>query len=211
MEIGCGAGVWTQRLAAAGADITALDLLPHLVEAATARINESALGERCRFLCGDLEHVVPENEQFDFVFLKDVIEHVREDRALISQITKRLAPDGLLFVATQNALSLNFALECFWERIIKRNRHWMGWDETHVRFYTPRRLRQLLSENGLSVCHRNAAYFLPYRWFTFRMRRPAWEPRWCHIADRCSDDAWLASFGWSIHVLAARGRPAAQR
>jgi len=204
LEIGCGAGVWTQRLARAGASVTALDVLPHLVEAATARIKSNSLDDRCRFLCGNLDDVVPENASFDFVFFKDVIEHVHDDREVVAQIARRLAPGGLLFVSTQNALCLNFALESFWERIIKRHRGWMGWDETHVRFYTPRRLENLLMEHGLSVRHRNAAYFVPYRWFTFRVGRPGWEPGWCHVADRHSDDCWLARFGWSIHVLASK-------
>lgn len=204
LEVGCGAGVWTERLLAMGARVTAVDLRPHLVEAARERLRRGGATGRCVLLAGELARVVPPEPAFDLAFLKDVIEHVAEDAALIEEVSRRVTPEGKLFVATQNACSLNFCWEGFWERCVKRNRLWMGWDETHVRFYTPRRLRRLLAPRGWSIAHRNAAYFLPYRWLTCRIGLSSFEPSCFHWLDRLSDDNWFAGLGWSVHVLCGR-------
>lgn len=208
LEVGCGSGVWTEQLARRGARITAVDVLPHLVESAESRLEQAGFGAQCSFLCGNVSAVVPADKRFDFVFFKDVMEHVEDDNALVAALRERMQEGAWMLVSTQNSRSANFLLEAFWERILKRNRSWMGWDETHVRFYTPKTLTRLLTANGLQVAHRNASYFVPYRWFTYRLGMPSREPNWAHALDHRSDDCWFSGLGWSMHVLArALGSP----
>jgi 2-polyprenyl-6-hydroxyphenyl methylase/3-demethylubiquinone-9 3-methyltransferase len=201
LEIGCGAGVWTDTLMTRGAIVTATDIRPHLVEAARTRIATRTDGHTAHFLCGEMESLNLPPHTFDAIFLKDVIEHVEKDRELLERIHSLLKPGGQLLLSTQNAWSLNYLLEGFWERICKRNRNWMGWDDTHVRFYSPRTLTRLFEETGFRTQHRNGAYFIPYRWFTGRLRASHLEPGWAHRFDRISDDRWFSGLGWSIHYL----------
>lgn len=53
LDAGCGAGQMTAELATRGADVTAVDISPALIEVAQARLPESARG-RVRFVASDM-------------------------------------------------------------------------------------------------------------------------------------------------------------
>lgn len=201
LEVGCGAGYWTERLLARGAHVTAIDLRPHLIEAARSRLAKSPMADRATFYCGQVDEVISTDTFFDHVFFKDVIEHVDEDLSLLRVLSSRMRSGATMLVSTHNAFSLNFVIEGAWERIIKRNRTWLGWDPTHVRFYTPRVLRSLAKKAGLRPVHKNGCYHIPYRFFFARMGLSRLEPSWMHALDRISDDNMLANMGWSTHLL----------
>ena len=98
----------------------------------------------------------------------DLIEHIKEDRKLLSEIRRILKNDGFLVIATQNSNSLNYFLESFIQRYILKNRNWMGWDPTHLRFYTPKTLAKLLESHGFSIIKTSGTYYIPYMaafWF----------------------------------------------
>ncbi len=201
LEVGCGAGYWTQRLLARGARITAIDIRPHLVEAARSRLVGSPHEGQVRFLCGNVDDVIHSGVLFDHIFFKDVIEHVDNDQSLLRALSIRMRPNATMLIATHNAWSLNYMIEGTWERLIKRNKSWLGWDPTHVRFYTPRTLLALAAGAGLTPIHSNGCYHIPYRFFLARLGLSRLEPSWLHALDRRSDDNTLAKFGWSIQWL----------
>ena len=68
LDAGCGAGQMTAELAARGADVTAVDISPALVEIARARLPE-ALSQRVTFAAGDMTAV--HLGSFDYVLAMD--------------------------------------------------------------------------------------------------------------------------------------------
>ena len=74
LDAGCGAGQMTAELAARGADVTAIDISPRLIEIAAARLPEGDRG-RVRFVAGDM--LAPEHGAFDFVVAMDSLIYYR--------------------------------------------------------------------------------------------------------------------------------------
>jgi 2-polyprenyl-6-hydroxyphenyl methylase/3-demethylubiquinone-9 3-methyltransferase len=99
---------------------------------------------------------------FDFIMCIDVIEHVKEDFKLLFEARRVLRNHGNFVVATQNSRSLNYIIEAPLQRYIIGNRRWMGWDSTHLRFYTPKSLVSLLMNSGFSVIKVAGTYFVPF-------------------------------------------------
>jgi 2-polyprenyl-3-methyl-5-hydroxy-6-metoxy-1,4-benzoquinol methylase len=89
-------------------------------------------------------------EAFDIVFMKDVIEHIEDDRGFLSVVTKHLKPNGYMVVTTPNSFSLGHCLDVLYHRWYLGNKAYVGGaDPTHVRLYSTFRLRRLMAECGL--------------------------------------------------------------
>jgi 2-polyprenyl-6-hydroxyphenyl methylase/3-demethylubiquinone-9 3-methyltransferase len=95
--------------------------------------------------------------------MKDVMEHVPNDRALLEDVAEAVAPGGLLVISTQNSFSLNYLVQGTYHRIIQGDENWYGWDPTHVRFYTPMSLKRKLKEAGFKSVAWRSAYIIPYK------------------------------------------------
>ena len=103
------------------------------------------------------------DEKFDIIVAKDLIEHVIEDKKMFRDLFKRLNKNGKILVTTQNSKSLNYLIEGTYRKIKNPNIKWLGWDRTHLRFYTPKTLISL--SEGLSVkkIKFRGSYIFPYK------------------------------------------------
>ena len=100
LDIGCGVGRWSRRLAARGAQVTGIDLSPTMIEEARRRAGAGGVAERCRFLVQDCAELDVAG-QFDLILSVTVLQHILDVGALLSAvrgIARRLAPDGRLIV-----------------------------------------------------------------------------------------------------------------
>lgn len=97
LEVGCGEGVVTERLAAAypGARITAIDITPRVGRLYGGR------SEGVQFLQTDVGTIAREHPAaFDLVVLSDVLHHVPSElrSGLLREIRTAMRPDGLFVV-----------------------------------------------------------------------------------------------------------------
>lgn len=105
LDIGCGAGLLCEPLAALGASVTGIDASEVSINIAKAHAKQSSLSiEYLHTLAQDLSL----DRQFDIVLNTEVIEHVEDQQGLVDQCCRLLAPDGLLVMATLNRNWLSF-------------------------------------------------------------------------------------------------------
>ena len=90
LEIGTGCGYQTAVLAALGAEVFSIEILPALSESAAARLRE--LGVRARLFLGDGHLGLPEYAPYDAILVTAAPPHI--PRPLVEQ----LAPGGRLVV-----------------------------------------------------------------------------------------------------------------
>ncbi|HVF38025.1 MAG TPA: bifunctional 2-polyprenyl-6-hydroxyphenol methylase/3-demethylubiquinol 3-O-methyltransferase UbiG [Sphingomicrobium sp.] len=97
LDVGCGAGLLAEPLARLGAEVTAIDAAPELIEVAKAHAEGQGLSIDYRAVA--VEQV---SGLFDLVTAMEVVEHVADPQQFIHHLAKRLAPGGLLILSTPN-------------------------------------------------------------------------------------------------------------
>jgi 2-polyprenyl-6-hydroxyphenyl methylase/3-demethylubiquinone-9 3-methyltransferase len=143
LDVGCGAGLLAEPLARLGAQVTAIDAAPELIEVAEAH----ARGQR---LTIDYRAIGVERLEgrYDLITAMEVIEHVADPQEFVKQLARRLARGGLLILSTPNRTA--------WSRLLTitiaegLGRIPKG---THDfdKFVDPEQMRGLLAKAGLEV------------------------------------------------------------
>ena len=141
LDVGCGAGLLAEPLARLGAKVTAVDAAPELIE--VARTHAAGQGLAIDYRAVGVEAVAG---KFDLVTAMEVVEHVAEPQAFISDLAARLAPGGLLILSTPNKTAwsklLTITLAEGFGRIPKGTHDYEA-------FIDPDRMRGLLAQAGL--------------------------------------------------------------
>lgn len=104
LDIGCQTGGLALALAQAGAEVTAVDVAPTLLEAAAMRARCHGVST-IHFEMSRAEVLPFERGRFDLVTLVDVIEHVECAPAVLAEAVRVLAPGGLLWLQGPNRFS----------------------------------------------------------------------------------------------------------
>ncbi len=144
LDVGCGAGLLCEPLARLGGHVTGVDAAPENIAVAQAHAAQSGLSIAYR--AGELEQ--QKLGQFDVVTCMEVIEHVADPAAFLTQLVARLKPDGLLLLSTPNRTlaSRVFLVEAA-ERFGQVPRGTHNWDQ----FLTPEELEDMLNDAGMQV------------------------------------------------------------
>ena len=100
LDVGCGIGRWSCRLAARGARVTGIDLSPTMIGQARRRAAAGGVAGRCEFLTQDLAALELAG-QFDLILGVTVLQHILEPARLeasVQRLAARLAPQGTLIL-----------------------------------------------------------------------------------------------------------------
>ncbi|MEQ9642061.1 MAG: bifunctional 2-polyprenyl-6-hydroxyphenol methylase/3-demethylubiquinol 3-O-methyltransferase UbiG [Alphaproteobacteria bacterium] len=146
LDVGCGAGLLCEPLAARGARLVGIDAASRNVGIARAHAARGGLSIEYRHcLASD---IVAEDRRFDVVLNTEVIEHVADPAQLMADCAALVKPGGLLVVATLNrtfrSLLLGIVAAEYVLRWLPRGTH--DWR----RFVTPDEVRGMLENTGLS-------------------------------------------------------------
>tara|TARA_B110001450_G_scaffold85558_1_gene81471 strand:+ start:213 stop:974 length:762 start_codon:yes stop_codon:yes gene_type:complete len=106
---------------------------------------------------------INDNNKYDIIVLKDLIEHVIEDKKMFLDLFSLLEKRGKIIITTQNKVSLNYLIEGTYKKIKNPKKVWLGWDRTHVRFYTPKSLRAIAKDSQVKKIEFRSSYIFPYK------------------------------------------------
>jgi len=170
LDVGCGDGHLLRTIAR---------VVGHPLELAGIEFSEHAIAAAeasgIRVLRGRIEEVELPPSRFDVIIMNQLIEHVREPRAVLERIRDSLAPSGHLFLETPNVDSLDARLF--------RRRYWGGYHlPRHFHLFGTRTFERLVEAVGLEpVAHRPLVcpqfWIISVRnWLTER-GAPAWATR----------------------------------
>lgn len=85
LDIGCGVGRWSRRLARAGATVTGIDHSPTMIAEARRRSADDGLEGKCEFFVSDVADLALPL-RFDLILCVTVLQHVLDDRQLESSL-----------------------------------------------------------------------------------------------------------------------------
>lgn len=105
-DIGCGAGLMCEPLAARGAHVVGVDAAAKNIAAARLHADDGRLNIDYRV--GEPDVALRDAESFDVLLLLEVVEHVDNLQAFVQQAARHLKPGGLLLVSTINRTARSF-------------------------------------------------------------------------------------------------------
>ena len=111
VDVGCGGGILTEAMAAAGAEVTGIDVAEGPL--AVARLHQIESGATVDYRQATAEEFAEESAgQFDIVTCLEMLEHVPHPPQVIQAVAKLLRPGGHAFFSTinRNAKSFLFAI-----------------------------------------------------------------------------------------------------
>ncbi|NIL94718.1 MAG: bifunctional 2-polyprenyl-6-hydroxyphenol methylase/3-demethylubiquinol 3-O-methyltransferase UbiG [Woeseiaceae bacterium] len=111
LDIGCGGGILAESMAAAGANVTAIDMAE--APLAVAQLHQLESGAAVRYIRSTAEDFAAENAgRFDMVTCLEMLEHVPRPSRVVRAVSELLRPEGDAFFSTinRNAKSFLFAI-----------------------------------------------------------------------------------------------------
>ena len=125
LDVGCGGGLLAEALARAGAQVTAIDLAPAMIEVARLHAHESRL--TIDYRVAGAEALLAGGTGFEVVTCMEMLEHVPAPARMVATLAGLLRPGGALFVSTLNRNLKSFLLAIvgaeYLLRLIPRGTH----------------------------------------------------------------------------------------
>ena len=101
-DIGCGAGTQSMLWAELGCEVHGLDVNERLIQ--LAQVRSAQAGFNVDFRVGSAVALPWPDESMRVCLAVELLEHVRDWRSCLSEFSRVLAPGGVLFASTSNAL-----------------------------------------------------------------------------------------------------------
>lgn len=164
LDVGCGAGRHAFAAARRGADVVALDAAAG--ECATVAATFAAMtaageippGTVTGVIGGDASRLPLADRSVDVVVAAEVLEHVRDDAAVLAELARVLRPGGTLVVTVPR----------WWPEVVNwlLSREYHEVEGGHVRIYRRRQLCRRVAAAGLvpRAHHHAHALHTPYWW-----------------------------------------------
>ncbi|MGH7002323.1 MAG: class I SAM-dependent methyltransferase [Alphaproteobacteria bacterium] len=150
LDVGCGLGHFSRRMLELGADVTACDLGPVLVQNVARKTG-------CRGVVADALNLAATfaPESFDVVVSSECIEHTPDPRRALGEMARLVKPGGFLAVSTPNLL---------WSPVVKlatqlKLRPFDGLEN----FSTWGRIRRALGEDGVEIVAEAGLHLYPFQ------------------------------------------------
>lgn len=147
LDVGCGGGILAEEFAGLGLTVMGID--PSVSSVDTARRHAGQRGLSIDYQTGAGETLPFADASFDYVSCCDVLEHVRDVDAVLSEIGRVLKPGGVFFYDTVNRTWLS------WLFLIKIAQDWPRWafmqpnQHRFDRFIKPAELIRKLAQRNL--------------------------------------------------------------
>lgn len=159
LDVGAGSGILVEAARKAGYDATGLEpseWLQHEAEKLNLPVKKGVLTD------------LPEDQHFDIITLIDVIEHVIDPMALLVDIRKRLATQGLCMVVTPDCAS-------WFARFLGRK--WWHYRVAHIGYFNQKTLTLACEKAGFEIiAQKRPGWFftMDYLWVRVMQYLPKW-------------------------------------
>ncbi|GAB6154061.1 class I SAM-dependent methyltransferase [Desulfosporosinus burensis] len=151
LEIGCGTGQYTTKLAEQGYHITAVDISEKMM--ARAREKIANLGYQVKWLNADITQIIDQLEQYHGILSMSAFEFIPNPEEILARLFEHIEPKGCLVIGV-------IAGESPWSEFYGRKANAKPESVfAHARFYTESEIRQWKVGGRLEIG--KALYFPP--------------------------------------------------
>lgn len=158
LDVGCGGGILSESLAAAGAQVTGIDVVEKNIAIARAHAAQGDLN--VTYQCTTAEDLAATGTTFDVVLNMEVVEHVADVGSFMHACATLTRDGGTMFVATLNRTAKSWLFGIvgaeYVMRWLPRGTHRWGW------FRTPAEIDEHLRRDGLRVVEYTGVHVSPF-------------------------------------------------
>jgi len=141
LDVGCASGYLAEILAQRGYEVVGVD---------RAGAPGDHFPESVQFIEADLDAGLPPlGASFSYVICGDILEHLRNPGAMLTQLGRVLERDGTLIASLPNSGNLYFRLTVLSGRFPQEDKGLF--DRTHLHFYMWKGWRELFESSGFSI------------------------------------------------------------
>ena len=145
LEVGCGPGYTLKSLENQGWEAHGLEISDHAADFARRHLHLPVV-------TGNIETTTDfRDNQFDLVYMGDVIEHLLSPSATVAKFARLLEPGGLLVLALPSTLNLPAMRAGLGAYGVLGKERKMDLPPYHLYEFTPRTIRRLLEKHGFRV------------------------------------------------------------
>jgi len=142
LDVGSAQGALAEQFQAAGFEVTCIEADPEWAELARPKCHQ--------LIVADLDGPLPQLPGlYDVIVYGDVLEHLKNPRAVFTGLNQALRPGGRIIVSIPNIVHLFVRLNVLVGRFEYMDRGIL--DRTHLRFFTLASFRRFLHEAGLQI------------------------------------------------------------
>jgi len=142
LEVGTTTGFLTSEMAKLGCAVTGIELDAQMAEIARPHCRDMFIE--------NIEEMDPTRlGRYDAIIFGDVLEHLRNPRAVLEKLSGLLKPGGKILISVPNVANIWVRLNLLFGRFDYSRVGIL--DETHLRFFTLKTAKQLAVDSGLDV------------------------------------------------------------
>lgn len=143
LDIGCATGYLSQEMVDNGCDVIGIEIDKDAAKIASEICKKIYVGEASQIIV----EVVEKN--FDIILFSDVLEHLVDPISILKKSSSLLAKDGSIIISVPNVAYWKIRLMLLFGNF---NYSKIGiLDETHLRFFTYKTLRELVIDAGYVI------------------------------------------------------------
>jgi 2-polyprenyl-6-hydroxyphenyl methylase / 3-demethylubiquinone-9 3-methyltransferase len=159
LDVGCGGGLLAERMAAAGARVTGIDMAAPSLAVAKAHAESRGLSIDYRLSTAE-QWAEQHPGGYDVVTCMELVEHVPAPAVLTDACARLVRPGGDVFFATVNRTLLSRLLVIWLSEfilgIVPKHTH------TYEKFVRPDELVRWAGDAGMALGHLSGVRYLPY-------------------------------------------------
>ena len=183
IDIGCGSGVQLKEIGKNGySRAVGIDVNLNALRFAKGRSLPDA-----EFILADAQYLPIRSSSVDKIICAEIIEHVKDPRLLINEISRVLKQRGAVIITTPNDKSVWGIYEFLWD-VFGRGRNY---GETHLRFFSESDLRGNFS--GFGECRTQSLFFISPLFALFK--------RETLLEMGIKMDRLFERWGWGVSIL----------
>ncbi len=162
LDVGCAIGILGKRLREEkGCVVVGIEADIGMAEEARKNLDE--------VIVADLDAQIPHNlGTFDVIVCADVLEHLKNPLTVLRGLTPHLSPSGFVLVSVPNIAFVKTRFDLVLGRFDYNPQRGIM-DETHLRFFTMKTLREFLQKTDLEIDFIRGYNVVPKRFFFLKI------------------------------------------